>query len=73
MRWRVMPSSVIRAFDYDADRRRLTITFQTGRRYVYLDVPEEVAAELQRAPSRGVFFKAMIRDSFPAERVRGAA
>jgi hypothetical protein len=46
-----MPSSVIRERFYDASTSRLTITFVTGRIYVYEDVPPEVAADfVPRSP-----------------------
>jgi hypothetical protein len=65
-----MPSSVIRAFAYDEDEHRLAVTFQTGRRYAYRDVPAAIAAGLRRAASKGEFFNAAIRDRFAFERLR---
>jgi hypothetical protein len=59
-----VPSSVIRAFFYDAARRRLKVVFTTGRRYSYRDVPPEVFEALQVAVSKGEFFNAHIRDHF---------
>ena len=38
-----MPSSVIRRFVYDQMEQQLWVEFTTGRRYVYADVPQEVA------------------------------
>jgi len=60
-----MPSSVIRFYRYDAERRELSVVFQTKRRYIYRDVPEEVYAALNAAPSKGEFFNLHIRDKFP--------
>lgn len=65
-----MPSSVIRAFDYDPAEHRLAVTFVTGRRYAYLGVPENVAHALRTAPSKGEYFNAAIRDHYPFERLR---
>ncbi len=65
-----MPSSVIRAFDYDPAARRLTVTFVTGRRYAYLGVPEDVARDLRQAFSKGEYFNTAIRDHYPFERLR---
>ncbi|WP_294392459.1 KTSC domain-containing protein [uncultured Sphingomonas sp.] len=65
-----MPSSVIRTHDYDPARRRLTITFQSGIRYAYRDVPAEVAAGLDDAASWGEYFNAAIRDHYGFERLR---
>ena len=57
-----MPSSVIRAFDYEPASHRLAITFTTGKRYAYRDVPPEIAQRLREAPSKGRYFNARIRD-----------
>ena len=65
-----MPSSVIRAFDYDAAAQRLAVTFVTGRRYAYRDVPPAIVAALRAAPSAGSYFNQHIRDSFAFERLR---
>ena len=60
-----MPSSVIRNYQYDADHRLLLIDFQTGRRYVYIDVPEAEVAAMRAALSKGRYFNAHIRDRYP--------
>jgi lysyl-tRNA synthetase class 2 len=65
-----MPSSVIHHFAYDPAARRLTITFQTGRRYVYRAVPPDIPAGLAQAASQGEYFNARIRDHFACERLR---
>lgn len=59
-----MPSSVIRAFDYDPAEERLDIEFVSGRRYSYLAVPERAADALRRAASKGGFFNRRIRDRY---------
>jgi len=59
-----MPSSVIRDFDYDEERRVLQITFVSGRVYAYSDVPAEVFQEFEMARSKGEFFNRHIRDCF---------
>jgi len=66
-----MPSSVIRRFAYDADRQELWIEFVSGRRYVYEDVPEEVAEALRLAFSKGIYFNSRIRDNFDCREVTG--
>ena len=65
-----MPSSVIRTFHYDPAARRLEVLFVTGRRYVYQDVPPEVAEDFRRAFSKGEYFNAHIRDAYAYERCR---
>jgi hypothetical protein len=59
-----MPSTVIRNFRYDPDRRRLHITFISGRRYAYQDVPADLAEEMRLAFSKGTFFNRRIKDRF---------
>jgi hypothetical protein len=59
-----MPSTVIRRFAYDPDRRELWVEFVTGRRYVYEQVPEAVASALGTAFAKGVYFNTRIRDRF---------
>ena len=59
-----MPSTVIRAYNYDATKRELAILFQSGRRYVYLDVPEVIFRDMRASHSKGDFFNAHIREHF---------
>ena len=54
MRFRAMPSSVIRRFVYDENEGDLWVEFTTGRRYVYSEVPQEVADALRSAFAKGV-------------------
>jgi hypothetical protein len=59
-----MPSTAIADIKYDATRKRLAVTFVTGRIYEYVDVPAEVAASFQSAYSKGTFFNSYIRDRY---------
>jgi len=63
-----MPSSVIRAYFYDAAAQRLKIVFTTGRRYSYDHVPADLFEAMKAAFSKGEFFNAHIRDRFPFRR-----
>ena len=54
VRYGVMPSSVIRRFAYDEMEANLWVEFTTGRRYVYSNVPQEVADALRGAFAKGV-------------------
>ena len=60
-----MPSTVIRRFAYDEMKENLWVEFTTGRRYVYLGVPHEVADAFRSAFAKGVYFNTRIRDRFP--------
>ena len=59
-----MPSTVIRRFDYLAERRELVIEFTTGRRYVYADVPPDEVEAMRSAFAKGVYFNRRIRDRY---------
>ena len=70
-----MPSSVIRSFFYDPETSELWITFVSGRRYVYADVPQDVFDAFKASPSRGTFFNSEIRGDYSyceAPRERGS-
>jgi lysyl-tRNA synthetase class 2 len=62
-----MPSTVIRAFDYDPAERRLDVRFVSGRRYSYFEVPADTYAAMKASFAKGEFFNAHIRDRFRFE------
>ena len=59
-----MPSAVIQSYRYDKARQELLVVFQSGRRYLYQNVPQETADGMKSAFAKGVFFNAHIRDRF---------
>jgi hypothetical protein len=64
-----MPSTVIRRFAYCPDSCELWVEFTTGRRYVYSDVPRDVADTFRSAFAKGVYFNSRIRDRYPHREV----
>lgn len=64
-----MPSSVIRTFRYHAEDKALDITFTTGRKYRYLNVPAQTYDDMRAAFSKGEFFNQYIRDHYAFERL----
>ena len=62
-------STAISTIDYDAERAKLLVRFQTGERYVYVGVPGEVHRSFCGAESKGRFFQAEIRDRYPYNRL----
>lgn len=66
-----MPSQAIRALAYDADRNELTVTFATGRAYIYALVPPAVAKAFADCGSKGAFHNVHIRDRYPFRKVSG--
>lgn len=67
-----MPSTVIRYLNYSAARRELRVTFTSGRRYAYEDVPPAVYAAFGGAASRGAFFNRHIRDHYAYRELTGS-
>lgn len=65
-----MPSLAIRSFSYDQRRNELTVTFTTGRGYVYSLVPPDVAAAFAAAASKGRFLNERIRDRYPYRKTK---
>ncbi len=61
LRYRAMSSRAIRLISYDEATQRLSVTFVTGRRYLYERVPPHIYAAFVHAPSRGQFFNIEIR------------
>ncbi len=65
MPWTNDNSSMIAAYDYDADMRVLHLRFRlSGEVRSYQAVPPELAAEFVEAPSKGKFFHNKIRDEY---------
>ena len=64
-----MPSSVIRRFVYDEMEANLWVEFTTGRRFVYSEVPQEVADAFRGAFAKAAYFDTRIRDRFPRREV----
>lgn len=63
-------SSVIQAADYDPDTRTLDVTFTSGRRYAYFNVPDWEFDGLVTATSAGEYFNTRIRDQYACEERR---
>ncbi|HEX8126475.1 MAG TPA: KTSC domain-containing protein [Allosphingosinicella sp.] len=59
-----MPSTVISAIAYRPDTRELDVTFTTGRRYRFHDVPPEAAEAFRQARIKGRHFNSLIRGRY---------
>lgn len=61
----VLDSSALTAVHYDDARHRLRVTFrETGKTYIYENVPRAMYDALLEAESAGAFFNANIRDCY---------
>ncbi|CAN7482590.1 KTSC domain-containing protein [Phenylobacterium sp. LjRoot225] len=65
----LVESTAVHAIDYDPRRQTLWVTFVSGERYLYLDVPAEVHQAFLEAESKGRFFQAQIRGRYGFERL----
>ncbi len=61
-------SVAVKSFDYDVETKILRVEFTNGSIYQYHDVPKSVYEELEKAPSKGQYFNAEIRDQFGFDR-----
>jgi len=59
-----MPSSVIKKYFYDPENKVLTIIYQSGAVYDYLDVSQEVFDEMRAAYSKGTFLNQKIKPNY---------
>ena len=62
-------SEAISEIDYDAERAKLMVRFESGELYVYVGVPGEVHRSFVEADSKGRFFHHQIRDRYPYNRL----
>lgn len=60
-------STHIAQVDFDSDTDTLSVTFQDGRTYDYLNVPAAVYRQFAEAPSAGTFFNRHVKQRYPAE------
>lgn len=63
-----MPSTVIKRYRYNAERKELRITFRSGKLYTYYAVPADIVEDFNRAVSKGEYFSSHIRDRFAFRR-----
>lgn len=57
-------SSNIERVDFDDSTDTLTITFQGGAEYDYINVPVSVYRQMQASPSAGQFFHRQIKGRY---------
>ena len=69
MNRRVVSSSNVASVGYDATTQTLEVEFLNGSVYQYYDVPEHMFESMMRAPSKGVFLNANIKDRYAYSRV----
>ena len=66
---RNVASSNVKAVGYDEPAQTLEVEFLNGRVYQYYGVPESMHSQFMKAPSKGKFFNAYIKNHYPYSRV----
>ena len=61
-------SSMLSSARYDESKQILELTFNTGKRYNYYDVPSDTWVGFKSANSKGSFFLFEIKDDFEYSR-----
>ena len=57
----VMPSTVIRSYEYLPENNSLIVTFVSGSRYLYKHVSTETFEAFKQAFSKGTYFNQFIK------------
>lgn len=67
--YKAVTSSNILGVGYEPETRTLYVEFKGGKRYRYLNVPEEEYEAFIAAPSPGSFFHDSIKDVYQTQRM----
>lgn len=62
-------SSMVHSLGYDEDKEELEVIFNTGKIWIYQDVPQKIYQELVHSNSVGSFMLNNIIDYYHEERV----
>lgn len=55
-------SSMLSSCDYDTEEKELTVTFNGGKSYTYINVEKSTYDDLINAPSAGKFFNSIKKE-----------
>jgi hypothetical protein len=64
-----MPSTVVAHMDYFPKSATLRITFTSGEKYDYKNVPASIYEAMKQAPSKGVYLNKFIKKHFTYKKV----
>ena len=65
-----MPSSVVGAIKYDANKNILRVIYVSGSVYDYKEVPEKVYKEMKETFSKGEFLNKHIKTNYAFEKIK---
>jgi hypothetical protein len=64
-----MPSTVVAHMDYYAKSSTLRITFTSGEKYEYKQVPAAIYEAMKQATSKGIYLNKFIKGHYPYKKV----
>jgi hypothetical protein len=64
-----MPSTVVAHIDYYPDSATLRITFTSGKKYDYLQVPQKIYEAMKKSFSKGIYLNKYIKGNYPFKEV----
>jgi len=64
-----MPSTVVAYMDYNEKSAILRITYTSGEKYDYRNVPPNIYEAMRQAPSKGVYLNKFIKGHYPYKKV----
>jgi KTSC domain len=64
-----LESKMLKSAQYHEGRRALELEFQSGERYLYLQLPPDCYQKFLEAESKGNYFARHIRGRFPFQQV----
>ena len=62
-------SSMVHAVGYDRKTKNLEVVFNSGRTYIYEDVPPKVYKELMEAGSKGSYMRSAVIDCYTCHQI----
>ena len=65
----LMPSTVVAHMDYYPDSHTLRITFTSGKKYDYLQVPARIYEAMKQSFSKGTYLNKYIKGNYPFKEV----
>lgn len=65
MQLTTVESSMIHAVGYDPETRKMEVVFNSGKTYIYENVPQKEYEGLMSAESKGQYMKACVIDMYP--------
>ena len=62
-------SEKIRSVEYDAETLDMAVTFCSGSKWLFRNVPQDVVNQFTQSPSVGKAYDYLIKDKYPGEKI----